>query len=77
MTKKTLYETEFQVKLENIDRKKVIDFTEKKLLLLSRTMGSKSERDACTALLGMYLNGEVAVKWFGGSPRYVKIPIKK
>jgi transposase len=69
-------ETEFQVRLENVDRRKVVDFTEKRLLLLSRTMETKSERDACSALLGMYISGSVAVKWFGGSPRYVKIPPK-
>jgi hypothetical protein len=67
-------ETEFQVRLENVDRKKIIDFTEKRLLLLSRTLESKSEREACASLLGMYLSGSVALKWYSGSPRYVKIP---
>lgn len=67
-------ETEFQVRLENVDPKRVIDFTEKRLLLLSRTMESKSEREACATLLGLYMSGSVALKWFQGSPRYTKIP---
>jgi hypothetical protein len=67
-------ETEFQIRIDNVDRTKVFDFTEKKLLVLSRTMPTKAERDACAALLGMYLSGTVAVKWFSGSPRYVKVP---
>lgn len=70
-------ETEFQIRLENVDRRKIIDFTEKRLLLLSRTMETKSERDACAALLGMYISGTVAVKWYSGSPRYVKLSTKQ
>lgn len=76
MTKKNSTETDFQVRIENIDSKKIIDFTEKRLIMLSKTMPTKSERDACSALLGMYLTGTVAVKWFSGSPRYVKMPNK-
>lgn len=67
-------ETEFQVRLEGVDRGKIIDFTEKRLLRLSKTMDTKSEREACSQLLGMYLSGSVAIKWHAGSPRYVKIP---
>ena len=68
-----IFETEFQIRLKNQD-KKIVDYTEKRLLRLSRTMPTKSERDACTALLGMYLEGTVAVKWCNGLPKYVKIP---
>ena len=73
MSKKNT-ETEFQVRLENVDRTKIIDFTEKRLLLLSRTMESKNEREACATLLGLYMSGSVIIKWFAGSPRYTKIP---
>lgn len=73
MNKKT-NETAYQVKNKECDNRKVFDFTEKRLILLSRTMKTKIERDACLSLLQMYLEGTVAIKWCSGSPRYVKIP---
>lgn len=74
MAIKKVPETEFQIRMTGVDRSKVVDFTEKKLFQLSQTMKNKSERDACTTLLGMYLSGTVAVKWNSGTPRYIKIP---
>jgi hypothetical protein len=75
MSKKSS-ETEFQIRLENVDRKKIVDFTEKKLLHLSKTMEKASEREACATLLGMYVAGDVAIRWVNSQPRYIKVPKK-
>lgn len=68
--------TAFQVRLEKMGDN-VIDFSEKKLLRLSRTLPSKEAREQCATLLGHYLAGGVAVKWCGTEgPKFVRMPGK-
>lgn len=55
------------------DGAKVIDFSEKKLRKILKTLFSVEKRLEVSDLIDKYVSGKTAVGWRGGAPVYVEV----